>query len=211
LFAPVLLPKAVKGRFTNVIEAVHTLPVSVQRDHQKIKYMESNPLRALIQRHAFFPRSDSKIVFILVMACYSAMTGEVVNTLARAFGAPGPPPGLFTHNGQPTMLASIPSALVLAPTFESLILIGMIEVLRLLAAPRWMQIVIPTAWMALFHSVSWKLWGFIAAPAFAIQAMSYLLWRTESWKVGYGVVVCIHALVNLLPTVNHTAYSVRHA
>ena len=70
----------------------------------------------------FFPRSESKIVFVLAMACYGWVASAFIRTLAGAFNAPGPPAGLFMLHGRPT--ARVWDLLLFAPIFESLILVG---------------------------------------------------------------------------------------
>ncbi|MEY2487337.1 MAG: hypothetical protein QOH39_2985 [Verrucomicrobiota bacterium] len=157
----------------------------------------------------FLPRSNSKTVFILVMACYGFATSGFIRTLAAAFNAPAPPAGLFTLHGRPTARAW--ELLLFAPIVESLILIGTIELFRRLRAPAWTQVAYAALVMGFLHSVSWQPWGFIVAPAFAIQALAYLIWRSESRKVGFAIVACIHALLNLMPAISVFAYGIRHA
>ena len=145
---------------------------------------------------AFLPRSESKSVFVLVMVCYALATAAFVRTLAAAFGAPRPPEGLFVLHGRPT--ARVSDLLLFAPIIESLILIGAIELSRLLHFPTWLQITVGAMVIGFLHSVLWRPWGFIVAPGFAIQGIAYVIWKRASWMTAFGIVACIHALLNLI-------------
>jgi hypothetical protein len=160
--------------------------------------------------NAFLPRTDSKLVFILVVACYSWTTASAIGALVRAFHIAPPPIGLFANErGEPT--AHVVDLLFLAPLIESLILVGLIELFHRLHLPTWLEILVPAVLMGILHSPLWWPRGFIVAPSFAIDACAYLYWRSASRKVGYGVVAAIHALHNSIPAVSVIAYTAWHA
>ncbi len=99
-------------------------------------------------------------------------------------------------------MAHIVEALLFAPLFESALLFSVIEVLQWLKAATWLQVFVAAVVVAGPHSFTWgwEPYAFIVAPSFAIQAGSYVCWRRVSRKLGFVVVVSIHALHNLLPT-----------
>ena len=158
--------------------------------------------------HAFLPRSESKIVFVVVLACYSIAVGVTMRTVTRAFGVPEPEPGLLLERGSGTAHAVV--LLFLAPIVESLLLIGTIELSRKLRAPFWLQVACSTAFIAILHSEAANPWGVAVVPGFAIQSLAYLYWRPVSWKIGYAVVASIHALYNVLPAINALSYAARN-
>ena len=156
----------------------------------------------------FLPRSESKIVFVLVMVCYAIAATVSMRTLATAFGLPRPEPGVFLRQGSPT--AHVVVLLLLAPVTETLLLIGVLELTRWLRAASWFQVTCATALLAVGHSAAANPWGFAVVPAFAIQSLAYLEWRRVSWKVGYAVVASIHALLNVLPAISTVGYAARN-
>ena len=158
---------------------------------------------------AFLPRSESKIVFVLVMFCYTLAITLTLRTLATAFGVPRPDPGLLLLQGSPT--ARVIVLLFLAPAVETLLLIAAVELLKWLRAPVWLQVMGSAVLLAVGHSTTANPWGFGVLPGFAIQSLAYLKWRNVSWKVGYAVVVAIHALLNLLPAISTIGYAVQNA
>ena len=158
--------------------------------------------------HAFLPRSESKTVFVLVFACYSIAVGVTMRTVTTAFGAPEPGPGLLLERG--SAAAHTVVLLFLAPILETFLLIGTIELLRKLRSPIWLQVGCSTVFIAMLHSTAANPWGVGVVPGFAIQAIAYVYWRPMSWKIGYAVVVSIHALYNLPPAINALSYAARN-
>lgn len=141
----------------------------------------------------FLPRSKSKTVFILAMTCYALAATRLLGAIARAFGAPGPPLGVFQEHGH-HLLEAI-SLLLFAPVVESLVLIGIIELLRKLRAPVWLQITFSALVGTFLHiPVSYAL---VVVPAWFIMSAAYVMWRRESWKIGFVIIASIHALLNL--------------
>jgi hypothetical protein len=162
-----------------------------------------------IRLTSFLPRSRSKVVFILVMACYSWTIASVIGSIVRACHVAPPPIGLFANaQGEPT--AHVVDLLFLAPLIESLILLALIELFRGLHLPAWLQVLLPALLIGILHSPRWWPRGFIVAPSFAIDACAYLYWRSASRKTAYGVVAAIHALHNFVPAVSVIAYAAWH-
>ena len=155
--------------------------------------------------HAFLPRSDSKIVFVLVMVCYALTATVSMRTVASACGVPHPGPGLLLERGSPA--AHVIVLLFLAPIVETLLLIGTIELFRKLRSPYWLQVACSTAFIAILHSEAANPWGVAVVPSFAIQSLAYLYWRRVSWKTGYAVVASMHALLNVLPAISALGYA----
>jgi hypothetical protein len=94
---------------------------------------------------------------------------------------------------------------------ESLIVVGTIELVRWLRAPVWLQVAAGALFIAALHSFPWRARGLLVAPAFAIEAASYLYWRSSSRRIGYAVIVGIHALSNLIPAIATVANATKHA
>jgi hypothetical protein len=145
---------------------------------------------------------------VLVMTCYGFTADRFVSVMASAFGASSPPRGLFAINNAP--VTRVFEMLLFAPIFESLILIAAIELFTWLGAPKWAQIAYGTLLIGFLHSISWPPWGFIVAPAFAIQGIAYVIWRRTSRKTAYLIVACIHLLLNLIPAIPVIAYLSRY-
>jgi hypothetical protein len=149
---------------------------------------------------AFLPRSRSPVVFVLTIACYDLAITLLFGDIVRLLHFPPRPPSFWESHGD--TMAHIVEALLFAPLFESAFLFGVVEVLRWLRAAAWLQVFVAAVVVAGPHSFTWgwEPYAFIVAPSFAIQAASYLYWRRVSRKLGFVVLVSIHALHNLLPT-----------
>ena len=154
---------------------------------------------------AFFPRGDSKVVFVVTMACYAVAANTLLGTIFWAAGAPQAPVGTLTARGYPAL--EIVSGLLLAPVIESLVLIGMIELMRRLRVPPSVQVVVSAVVFTLLHSLSQGAMGLAVAPGWAIMAIAYLAWRRVSWRAGFVVVASIHALLNVIPAIWTIAYA----
>jgi hypothetical protein len=159
-------------------------------------------MRERTKLDAFLPRSGSPLVFVLTMACYDLAITLLLGALVRLSHLPPRPQSFWESHGDP--MAHIIEALLFAPLLESALLFSVVELLRWLRAGPWLQVVFAAVVTAGPHSFTWgwEPYAFIVAPSFAIQAASYLYWRTVSRWQGFAVVVCIHALHNLLPTMS---------
>ena len=157
---------------------------------------------------AFFPRGDSKVVFVVAMACYAVAANTLLRTIFWAAGAPPAPVGTLTARGYPAL--EIISGLLLAPVIESLVLIGMIELMRRLRLPPSLQVAVSAIVFALLHWLSQGPMGLAGAPDWAIMAIAYLVWRRVSWRVGFVVVASIHALLNVIPAIGMLGYATRN-
>ncbi len=158
--------------------------------------------------YSFFPRSDSRIVFILASVCLIWTVTSFLRTLVEALQYV-PPPGFFL--GRPGERAlRIGDLLLFSPIVESAVLVAVIELLRWFRSPSWLQVFGSALVLAFLHSVGWTPWGFIVAPSFAIMACAYLFWRPSSRRAAFVIVVCTHALHNLMPAISNMAYAIRH-
>lgn len=144
----------------------------------------------------FIPRGESKVIFVFAVTCYTWMLASLMDALVSAVQFP-PPTGNFTD----MPMVRMTSAMLLAPIVESLLLVGGIEVVRVFRAPVWVQVTLPSLIIALLHCFSWPARGLIIAPMFVIHAGSYLHWRRTSKQDAFGIVVCMHSLHNLVPTI----------
>ncbi|MDQ2868047.1 MAG: hypothetical protein M3R59_06500 [Verrucomicrobiota bacterium] len=102
------------------------------------------------------------------------------------------------------------SDLVIAPIFESFILIGMFELVRRIGGSAWTQIILSAAFISELHVFPWWPHAVIVLPAFLIQTGSYAYWRRTGWKRAYWVLVSIHALNNLIPALSAAGRALRH-
>jgi hypothetical protein len=86
-----------------------------------------------IRWRSFLPRSRSKVVFVLVMACYSITLGRVVSELRWVTHVQSPPKEFYLDSRDP--VGNAISLLLLAPVLESLLLVGVFELVRRARAP----------------------------------------------------------------------------
>jgi len=161
-----------------------------------------------IRLTSFIPRGRSKVVFALVMACYSVTLGRFVSAWAYVAHVSSPPRAFYLHGGA----SDVVLLLVFAPLIESLILVGVFELARRARAPAVVQVFVAALFISEMHVWPWWPHAVIVLPGFCIQAASYLYWRERaSWKDAFWVLVSIHALSNLVPALNTFGYSTRHA
>ena len=155
---------------------------------------------------SFIPRTRSKLVFALVMGCYCIAAGSFVSTWASVAGVRRPPRSFYLTGDA----SDVFGALVFAPIVESLILVGVFELLRRVRAPSWVQVVASALFISELHVLPWWPHAVIVLPSFLIQAASYFYWRRTSWKEAFWVLVSIHYLNNVIPTVSAVGRAMRH-
>jgi hypothetical protein len=161
-----------------------------------------------IRLSSFIPRTRSKVVFALVMACYSVTLGRFVSAWAYVAHVRSPPRAFYLRGGA----SDVVSLLVFAPLIESLILVGVFELVRRARAPAVVQVFIAALFISEMHVWPWWPHAVIVLPGFCIQAASYLYWRERApWKDAFWVLVLIHALSNLVAALNTFGYATRHA
>jgi hypothetical protein len=156
----------------------------------------------------FLPKSSSKIVFVVAMAGYGVATATLLRAIANVLGAALVPMGVLLRRGYPGL--EILTLLLLAPVFESLLLIGIFELAGWFRSPPWLQVVlagtISTCLEAppVSHAIG-------TAPAWFIMTGAYLIWRRVSWKTGFIVIASIHALLNLNSAIWTIGYALHHS
>ena len=160
-----------------------------------------------IRLTSFLPRSRSKVVFALVMGCYCIAVGSFMSTWTWASGLPTRPRAFYPRGDVPDVLG----LLIFSPLIESLIVVGVFELFRRVRAPDWAQVVSSALFISVLHFWPWWPHAFIVLPSFLIQAASYLYWRRASWKEAFWVLVCIHALNNVIPALSAVGRVMRHA
>jgi hypothetical protein len=89
-------------------------------------------------------------------------------------------------------------------------LVAMFELVRRLRAPGWVQVVGSALFISELHVWPWWPHAVIVLPSFLIQAASYLYWRSRSWKDAFRVLVSIHAINNIIPTLSAVGRAMRH-
>jgi hypothetical protein len=171
----------------------------------------------VMKLESFLPRTEYKIIFVLVMVCYTWTLTVLLNAILSAFHFDlTPPPFIAAPQTHPFLCAA--EVLLFAPLFESLQLIGIIELARFFRAPSWLQVfagAIVIGFLHCFyvidsHTLRWSVRGIVIAPGFAIQALAYLYWRRVSWRLGFAIVLSIHTLHNLIPSIPLIGYGIRH-
>jgi hypothetical protein len=160
-----------------------------------------------IRLTSFLPRSRSKLVFALVMGCYCIAVGSFMSTWTWAARLPRPPRAFYLRGDASDVLG----VLVFGPLIESLILVGVFELVRRVRAPDWVQVLTSALFISELHVWPWWPHAFIVLPGFLIESASYLYWRRSSWKEAYWVIVCIHAVTNLIPALTAIGRAMRHA
>jgi hypothetical protein len=161
-----------------------------------------------IRLRSFIPRSRSKVVFALVMACYSVALARLASAWAYVAHVRSPPRAFYLRGGA----SDVVGLLVFAPLIESLILVGVFELVRRARAPALVQVFIAALFISEMHVWPWWPHAVIVLPGFCIQAASYLYWRERApWKDAFWVLVSIHALSNLVAALTTFGYATRHA
>jgi hypothetical protein len=161
---------------------------------------------ARIRLTSFLPRSRSRIVFALVASCYCIAVGSFMSMGTWVAGFPRPPQSFYLRGDAPDVFG----ALVFAPVIESLMLVGVFELARLARAPDWVQVVTSALFISELHVWGWWPHALIVLPSFLIQSASFLYWRSTSWKKAFWVLVGIHALNNVIPTLSAVGRAIRH-
>ena len=156
---------------------------------------------------SFLPRSRSKIVFALVMGSYCIAVGSFMAAWTWVARLPRPPKAFYLRGDVPDVLG----LLIFGPVIESLMLVAIFELLRRVRTPDWGQVVVSAVFISALHFGPWWPHAFIVLPSFLIQSASYLYWRRTSWKEAFWVLVCVHALSNLIPALNAVGRAMRHA
>lgn len=157
---------------------------------------------------SFLPRSRSKIVFVLVMGCYSVSLGYLMSAWAYLAHVRRPPRAFYLRGGAQDIIG----LLVFAPLIESLVLVGVFELVRRVRAPVVAQVIVAALLISALHAARWWPHAVIVLPSFCIQTAAYLYWRERGpWKNAFWVLVSIHALHNLIPALHSLGYAMRHA
>jgi hypothetical protein len=90
-----------------------------------------------IRLSLFLPRSRSKVIFALVMACYCIALSSFISAWAYAVRVKGPPRGFYPRGD----VSDVFGSLLFAPVVESLILVAVFELVRRAHAPAAIQMV----------------------------------------------------------------------
>jgi hypothetical protein len=162
-----------------------------------------------IHLRSFFPRSRSKVVFVLVMSCYCITLSFLSSALRRAAHVQSPPAAFYLDDRD--LVGNVISLLLLAPVIESLLLVGVFELVRRAHAPEVVQVLVAALFISEAHVWPWWPHAVIVLPAFCIEVASYLYWRRSSWKTAFWVVASIHALSNLIPALSAIARAARQS
>jgi len=166
-----------------------------------------------MKRGAFFPDSGSPAIFVAMLVCYTWTATSVMQSIVRAVSPPPARTGWFvTPHTFSQWGADWIQGAILAPVFESMLLIGIIEILRVMRCSKPIQVVFAAVPMALLHVSPWPFRTLLVAPAFVIWAAAYLHWKkvtVHTWKA-YAVVAFAHAFNNLIPASYELANLVQH-
>jgi hypothetical protein len=205
-------PVSASGVCTDCFEA----ELGVQRDLHPQEAVSPAPITAPtpskiqiapIRLVSFLPRTRSKIVFVLVMGCYSIVFGSVMSTWAWVAHLSRPPRSFYLRGDATDVFA----LLIFAPLVESLMLVGVFELIRRVHAPNLVQVITSALFISALHVRPWWPHAFIVLPSFLVQCASYLYWRHRGpWKDAYWVLVGIHALNNFIPALSMVGWASRH-
>lgn len=184
----------------------HVAPVEHVTPAPDTQEIEPKQRMVPIRLTSFLPRSRSKLVFALVVGCFCIAVGSFMSTWRWVSGVSNPPPAFYLRGDASDVIG----ALILAPLIESLMLVGVFELVRRVSAPAWVQVVASALFISELHVWPWWPHAIIVLPSFLIQSGSYLYWRRASWKEAYWVLVSIHAINNVIPTLSAVGRAMRH-
>jgi hypothetical protein len=203
-------PVSARGVCRNCFES----ELNSEREAQPEEEVSAAQVAPTEKRHvpiritSFIPRTRSKVVFVLVMSCYSFTLSAFIGTWAGTANIKNPPPAFYLRGDA----GDVVGLLLVAPLIESLILIGAFELLQRAHAPAAVQVFAAALFVSETHVWPWWPHAVIVLPAFCIDAAAYGYWRRRaSWKVAFGVLVSIHALSNVIPTLSAIGRAMRHA
>ena len=185
-----------------------------EREAQPEEHVSAGQMAPSKKRHvpirasSFIPRTRSKVVFALVMSSYCVTLSALIGAWARTANIKNPPPAFYLRGDATDVIES----LLVAPLIESLILIGVFELVRRAHAPAAVQVFAAALFVSETHVWPWWPHAVIVLPAFCIDAAAYAYWRRRaSWKIAFSVLVSIHALSNVIPTLSAIGRAMRHA
>jgi hypothetical protein len=199
-------PVSASGLCGDCFETVLNAERHVQPDEPSFPAIVPAERRKVrIRLTSFIPRTRSKLVFAFAMSCYCVTLSYFIGAWARALNIK-PPPTYYLSGGMGDVFA----LLVVAPIIESLVLIAVFELVRRAHAPGAIQVMTAALVISEAHVLPWWAHAVIVLPAFCIQSLSYLYWRSASWKTAFWVVALIHALSNSIPAVSAIGRAMRH-
>ena len=148
----------------------------------------------------FLPASRSKIIFFVVVACYSFTLSTLMGRLVRLCGLWPKTVDPIRHVVRNVRLGAEHSpawtGLILAPILESILIMGLIGLLRRAKFSSTLQIVVSAAIICSLHSAMYLVWGFLVFPLFFIGAASYVYWRHISFWTGTLALIWVHFFEN---------------
>lgn len=164
----------------------------------------------------FVPRSRSPAIFFVGGASYILAWKAVAPTMVALLGLWPVTVGQGDGVGRPirlglgdptteSLVMGAFRALIFAPIFESLLLIGLIALLRRLGFTSLTQVTASALTISLAHSLSQPILGLLVAPCFFIEASSYVYWRRTSLKLATGMIVGLHFVANIIPVLREIA------
>jgi hypothetical protein len=163
----------------------------------------------------FLPRSQSKAVFLFVMTCYSWTLSTLTARLIRLLGF-WPTTDPLAHVRQLIRAGGIDARtialarllvgpLLLAPVFESFVVIGVIELLRRLKFSIAVQITGSVSLSCFLHGLEHPVQWLLVAPLFLIGAAAYIYWRQISFWIGAQMIILLHFIHNSIVFLNDLA------
>jgi hypothetical protein len=161
-----------------------------------------------VNKQAFLPRSESKLVLALVIASYAFALDRLIFCTVRLFTASHQPPSTLAPYGP---WAEAADYALLTPIIAAVVLVATIELLRLLRLPVVLQIVLAAAASCAISGVFWWPLGLVVAPVFLLSGYAYLRWRPDSWLVALGYTILIHFFSRLPARISVFAHVTRNA
>jgi hypothetical protein len=160
----------------------------------------------------FLPKSQSRVVFLLVMLCYDAFIARVMSDIIRMFHLWPTVRDIATGRerlANPGIEGALGSAFFTFPIIESLLLIAVIQLLDRIKATIAVQVIIAALLFSALHSIKFPIWGVLVFPFFILDGATFVYWRKFSiWSAG-AMAIALHLLSNSVPTLHMLAGRVR--
>ena len=159
-------------------------------------------------RH-FLPRSRSKTIFLVVMACYKVVFNRIITDvigLGYYWRELGESLAAGLHPMRQISGMYFLTALLVAPVFESAFAIAIIEAVRKLHGRVIVQVIVSVSLVSAIHSIPYVFHGVAVVPLVLIDVATYLYWRRRSVWTGVWMMIGVHALYNAYAVLHTLSY-----
>ena len=153
----------------------------------------------------FIPRSDSRLVFLAAMLCYQTLIAEVMSDVVSGLHLWPTVVDPVTHVTRPARPGIDEAgiwAFFLVPVVETLMLVGIIQLLRYFKLDAAFQVIGSALVFSLLHSLEIPIWGLLVFPFFALDAVTFVYWRSSSVSMATLMAFALHLLSNAIPNLH---------